>query len=72
MTSSIVKPSDYNIENLTFKTLMSQKRKQHKLSYCPLIMALGAHLSNYLQSTLICMVFRPSVIFIRRTGSVCF
>ncbi len=65
MTSSIVKPSEYNIEKLTFNPLMNQKKKTAQTTR---IMVPGAPLSNYLLSTLICMVFRQSVTFIRRIG----
>ena len=39
MTSTIVKPCDYDIEKLTFNPLLSNKKNQLKLSYYPPTMA---------------------------------
>ena len=42
MTTTIVKPCDYDIEKLTFNPLLSNKKNQHRLSYYPLTTAPGA------------------------------
>jgi hypothetical protein len=63
---------DYDIDNLTFSPLMNKTRNRHRPYYSRPITAAGAPLSNCPQLTLICMVFRQNVIFIKKTGKGCF